>query len=161
MSKFDIRRGSPSDNAGGIFNVAAALRGIALQSKVGLAVGAPIEFELATGTGGFIGFLTREVTVAGPVVLDSVYPGRLDLPFKLGGQVMLEKADAVEAEGADHLDLATSNKLLAADTAIGTLCSFEAGKFCKADTGQQGFYKLAAFLTPETAGNLRIKFECV
>lgn len=163
---FDIVRGHPGFPQSGTLNFAAD-RGMPMGAAIGDSSASAADdnsFELAgwtTAGQNFLGFLERDCTVAGPTLADHVYPGRLELPYKVGQKVTLIKAAAVEAEGLDRI-MTSGTGLLSSSTAVGTKISFRAGKFAAAQSGEIAYFTLAANnLTPSEAGALRMRFEAV
>jgi len=158
-SKFEIRRQYAGSHISRMFT-GVVDRGLAL----GPDDSDPTVAVVATGTK-FLGFLTRPVTALGSTLEDAVYPGRLEGPFKSGGEVTLEKADEVEVEG----ELANAGLLntsgtgaITALTSIGTGLSFYNGKLRQAQGGEEVFYRLSGVLTPlEDVTNIRILAEIV
>lgn len=158
MAELEIRRRYPGPNASLIIPIAAAV-GIAIKR---LSTD-PTQGALADGDG-FVGFLTRAVTADGPSLIDQAMAGqlgRLELDAKIGDAVSLEKGDAVEAEGLTHLVASGSTGGIGLGATIGSELSFYDGKFRVAQGGDTAFFNLAAILTPETAGQVRILAEAI
>jgi hypothetical protein len=145
--KHEIKRLSGKPAEGGVLAV-AALRGQVVQRT------ALETFELADGTRPDVGCLTRDVIAGGPAVTESIFPGRIELPFTVGQEVSAERADLIEAEGADFLDVS-----IEAGTAEKTLLTFTGGKLSTVAGGQTAFFMLVKQLPPETEGNVRILAE--
>lgn len=101
MSYFEITRSSPKKNISTVYAI-AAIRGLALAKSTDTVS------MLADGIKPFIGHLTRDVVVGGPVLADHVYPGRLELPFTAGTEVSTAFADALEIEGTTMIQAASS-----------------------------------------------------
>lgn len=157
-SNFEIRRKYPGMHISRIFD-STGVRGLALGPD-------PSDSTKAVVADGdqFLGFLTRDVTTDGPVLADHVYPGRLELPFKSGSEVSLEKADEVEVEGeAGNAGLLVTSGTGAITTGstVGTALSFSGGKLYAAQGSDQVFYRLSAQLTPVNGGAVRIRAEVV
>lgn len=129
----------------------------------GLAMGAHATDDeyciAATGTN-FIGFVTRPVTADGDVLENHVYPGRIESDFKSGYEVTLEKADEVEAAGADHL-VTSGTGAIADDTSVGTEVSFYAGKFRQKQAGEIGYFTISAHLGNDDDGDFIVRLEKV
>lgn len=164
-AKFEIRRFYPGDPVQVRMNAAAA-RWTAVMPKVGgAAEEGVIEGDAASGL--FVGFLTRAVTAGGEesVLLNSVLPGRLEGDAKVGEVSAAEKAEAFEAEGPDYLTVAAdgdADRAIAANTAVGTKCSFLNGKVCKAHDTDTAFFILAQNgLDPVTPNAIRCLFEAI
>jgi hypothetical protein len=107
MSEFQIiAKNIGVRNKSGTYAVAAK-RGIALAETAAQTNndGRPV-FSLADGVNPFIGFLTRDVTVAGATLEDDFWPGRLETPFKAGQEVSVQKANEIEVEGSSYLTVA-------------------------------------------------------
>lgn len=154
MANWEIRRHYPGSNVSLQISTAAK-RGQAVQ----ITSSDPTKGELCGSNGSFAGFLTRNVTADGPSLADHVYPGRIELDATIGDTVSLERADAFEAEGSDYLYSGTG--ALTSGSTIGTELSFVNGKIRAVQSGETAYYKLAAVLTAETAGNLRILAEAI
>jgi hypothetical protein len=154
MSLFEIKRRSPHDNISIELDF-ASVRGKAIMRDTTT----PTKGALAAGV--FLGFLTRDVVDGGPTAIEraGVYPGRLEQDDDFG-QVTLELADAVEAEGSDYV-LTSGTGALSSGTAIGTLLSFVDGKFYVAQGSDEKPFRLGKVLTEEVSGNLRIYAERV
>jgi hypothetical protein len=155
MAEFEIIRSYPGSNVSLAIPVVAA-RGVAMQTDGAT----PTQAKLAGAGGHFAGFLTRNVTATGPTLADHVYPGRIELDVKQGLECSLEKADAVEAEGPTHV-LDSGTGLIDMNTAADTELAFREGKFAVKQNGETAYYKLAAQLTPETVGQVRIRVEAI
>jgi hypothetical protein len=166
---FEIRRPYPSDfkasrlfaTAVGAWQTTNPVYGVAIWPR-GTALGPhatlPENADLADGQN-WLGFVDRDVTPSGPVLGDSVYPNRLELPYTLGGYVSIEKADEVEAEGPTFL-LTSGVGALTNLTAVDTPVSFDGGRFYAAQGSDQKWFRVSANnLTPVIAGNLRMRFE--
>lgn len=137
-------------------SAAPALRGTALAQH-------PSDQDqaiLANDDRAFIGFLTRDVTADGASLGDSVFPGRIETPFKSGGSVGLESgAVEVEVEGAD-VAMTSGSRAVSGSTAVGTLLSFQDGKVALATTNKLAYFVLAAQIPVVDSGNgfrLRIR----
>ncbi len=160
-SLFEILRRDPSINASGKY-AADAPRGLAL----GAHATDPESFALAQHNN-FIGHLTRRVVTGGLTITDrflgvtSAEPVGVESPFKVGEEVSVEKAHEIEAEGSDYL-VTSGTGALTAGTSIPNPCSFKDGKLRLTQGGEIANYMLTAVaLTPNTAGNLRCRFEKV
>jgi len=127
---------------------AAALQGIAMQESATAGTA-----ELADGSKPIAGFLTRAVTVAGPIITDHIFT-RLGLPTKAGEPASLEDAEEFEAEGDDFIDNVVTG------TALKTRVTFAAGKVQIALTGDYAEFMLVEKdMTPEVTGNFRARFQ--
>lgn len=153
--KFEIRQPYPGYQLSGIY-VSAAPRGTPLGSHAS----DPTAFALA-GANNFLGWLRRDVTVAGPTLEQHYWPGQTELPDKAGGYVTIERADEVDLEGADYLVASGGTNPIIAGSAPGTLVSFTGGKARLWQSGEVAHYKIAAHLTPETPGNLRVRLAAI
>ena len=149
MSLHEITKRANRPNRSLILPAADAARGVAFQesSTSGTA-------ELADGTLPIVGFVTRQTLITGPVLGDSIYPGRIELPFTGGQEGSFEYGEELEAEGSTYLDAA-----ITAGTALKSRLSFVAGKFKVAVTGQYSEFILVAKPTPEVVGNVRIRVQ--
>ena len=131
---------------------------------------------LADGTRSFAGFVTRPVlaqvgglpAVPVPTYSELSTGGNPNIPFEeafsAGLEGSLEDADEYEAEGSTFLATnsangSNTNNDLTAATTVGTKCSFLGGKTCKATTAQVAEFEVAEVQTPNTAGNLRMRFR--
>jgi hypothetical protein len=144
-----------------------------LVAPVGVAAGRGIAFIedpanpgkaiVADGSLNIAGFVTRPVKVGGPTIEDAVLPNRIELPFEDGKEISLEHAEEVEAEGYGvGLYSGTGAKTLAGDTAIGTECSFQGGRFSIAATGDTAEYYLAEIKAAVDAANtFRARFVLI
>jgi hypothetical protein len=150
MSLFDIKVRSSRPNRSLLTPAAAAERGVAFIEDVA----SPGTAKLADGTLPIVGFLSQKSTVAGPTIQDQVMPGRTQLPVKAGDEASFEYAEEVEAEGSTYLDAA-----LISSHANGTKCSFVAGKFKAAATTQVAEFVVVENMTPEVAGNVRLRLQ--
>lgn len=151
--KHEIERLSGKPNEAGTYG-AAALRGVFLQFKAAAGgVDSISALELADGSREDAGCLTRDVLVGGPVLADHVFPGRIELPFTAGEEVSVEKADRLVVEGADFI-----HDVLVG-TAVKEKLSLNGGKVCIAAAGQVILFELMEQLTPEVAGNVRIRIQ--
>ncbi|MHB1308289.1 MAG: hypothetical protein ACYDC1_06280 [Limisphaerales bacterium] len=149
MATFRISKPDQGETYSGTY-ASAAVRGLAL----GAHASDPAAFA-AAGVNNFIGFLQRAVTADGPALLDHMLPGRteLDMPFKAGGFVAVEKGEEVEAGGTAYLD--TISEI----TAIGTEVTFIAGKFKPVAVGNTAFYFVSAILGADADGDQVIRFH--
>lgn len=141
---------------------------MASAAKVGIAVqlATATTFELADGTKPLAGFLTREVTTDGPTVSDHFWSAAaptpegkwLEFPEKAGNSVSAQSGLALEVEGGDYINVVSNSaSKITSETTVGTRLSFTDGKFCVAQANQHAeFVLVAADLTPEVTGNLRI-----
>lgn len=153
MALFEVKRPYPGQRISLVYE-SAAKRGVAIQADTTT----PSKGALATGD--YLGFLTRDVVATLDVAERAVWPGRLELPFIAGGQVSIERADAIEAEGTDYL-VTSGTGALAAETSLGTDLSFASGKLRVKQSGDRAVFKLREVQTPEVAGNLRIFAEAI
>lgn len=120
------------------------------QSNADTAAG---DLALLAGTaGGFIGFLSRDISVEGATLADKVFPGRLERPFKFGSAVGIEHAVEVEFEGTAHAVLSGTGALSAGTTA-GTKLNFAGGKFRAAQGSETPYFELTHVLPAEITGN--------
>ncbi len=151
MSLHEITRRAPGKNISLLTPAiaAAALRGVMFQESATAGIA-----ELADGTRMIAGHVTRDVNIGGPVLGDIIYPNRTELPFTATQEASFERSEQVEVEGASYIDASVT-----AGTAIETQLSFLAGKFSTVGSGQRAFYVLREVMTPETAGNLRIRVQ--
>jgi len=122
-------------------------RGVAFEESA-----TPDTAQLATGASPILGFVTRNIMKGGPQLADSIYPGRIDLPTVAGQEASFEYAEEVEAEGTDYI-CGTGARGLDNTTVVGTKLSFDAGRFCKATTGQLAEFQLVGQITPKDSGN--------
>ena len=83
-----------------------------------------------------------------------------ETPFIAGKEGSIEKADALDVEGSDYIYKSGTGSITTG-TAVDTKLSFIAGKFREAQTGEIAQFRLAAQLTPETAGDVRIRVEAI
>lgn len=150
MALFEITKRSSRPNRSLLTPAAAAEKGVAFIEDVAT----PGTAKLADGTLPIVGFLTQKVTATGPTIQDQVMPGRTQLPIKQGDEASFEYAEEVEAESSVYLDAA-----LIASHANGTKCSFVAGKFKAAATGQYAEFVVVQEMTPEVVGNIRIRLQ--
>lgn len=150
MGLFEITKRSSRPNRSLLTPAAAAERGVAFIEDVA----SPGTAKLADGTLPIVGFLSQKVTVAGPTIQDQVMPGRTQLPVKQGDEASFEDAEEVEAESSVHLDAA-----LISSHANATKCSFVAGKFKAAATTQIAEWIVVENMTPEVAGNIRLRLQ--
>lgn len=139
-------------------SAAPALRGIALAQH-------PSDGDqavLANDDRALIGFLTRDVTPDGATLGDSVFPGRIETPFKSSGSVGLESgAVEVEVEGAD-VAMTSGARAVSGSTAVGTLLSFQDGKVALASSGKLAYFVVAAQITPvDSANNFRLRIRSI
>ncbi len=149
---FEITRRSPRPVNMLLSPLATAYpRGTALQESATAGTA-----ELADGSKPFAGFLTRDTVVGGPVLGDIIYPGRLELPTATGDECSLEFGEEVEAEGANFIDSSITGA-----TALKTPCSFAAGKFATASSGNFVEFVLVAIETPAVTGNVRGRFRVI
>lgn len=156
-SNFEIRRANPGQMISRKF-ASAAVRGHA----VGSHATDPDTAIAATTTNNFLGFLAREVTAAGPLLADHVYPGRLELVDKAGNEVSIDPPPLeVDLEGSDYLTASGSTGGLHTGIAPGTELAFASGKVRVKQSGDVSRYILDAQLTPETAGNVRIRMVLI
>lgn len=147
---FEITKRANRPNRSLLLPAAAAAKGVAFIEDVAT----PGTAKLADGTLPIVGFVTREVTVAGPTLADHVYPGRTQLPFKATEEGSFEYAEEVEAESSVYLDAA-----LISSHANGTKCTFAAGKFVATATGKIAEFIVVENMTPEVAGNVRLRLQ--
>lgn len=165
-SLFEITRRDPSLNASG--KLSALVAGTEL--KRGVALGAhgqnEDEFDLAQHDN-FIGHLTRDAKETPLALADRVFgvtstsPVGLEAPFKIGEEVSVEKAHELECEGADYIWTSGSGAISSA-TAVPSKLSFLEGRLRVTQSNEIVNYILTANnLTPNTAGNLRIRAEKV
>lgn len=140
------------NNISGIYEAAAAY---------GTALGAhasdKTKLSLAGGKN-FKGFLTRAVTLTGPVLTDIVFAGtRAEGPFKAGEEVSLEQSD--EAQIGAALCVSSGTGAISGSTAVDTALSFSGGKVYVAQSGDFIRYKLAAQLDAVDGEAFRIRIE--
>jgi hypothetical protein len=123
----------------------------------------------ASGSGAFLGFLTRDVVDQGPTLFEVDIPTNpLALPFTAGLEVTVEKGEAVECEGTQYICTSGTGAIYAG-TPLGTRLSFDGlGRFYVAQSGDNAYYSLRAnsgspgnYPTPLVAGNLRIMAEMI
>lgn len=164
MAKFEIRRRSPSHHEGTLIFDDECVKGIALGGHASDSTKA----DLADGDN-FIGFVTRPVSTDGAhtppdgsdpnLYQDMAFQdSRIEFPFKAGGNVSIEKADAVEVESPDNL-LDSGTGAVSDSSPVGTKLSFVDGKFYIAQGSDIVYYTLTAQLDPEEAGKVRILAE--
>ena len=127
---------------------------------IGYARGTPMQesatagqAELADGTKPFAGFMTRDSQAGGPVLGDTIYPGRLELPFAAGLEGSFEFGEEVVAEGPNFIDAG-----LTAATPLKTAVSFAGGKFAVAVSGQDAQFVLVELPAPDVTGDVRARF---
>lgn len=153
MSNFQIRRLSPHSRVS--INIPfAAPRGTAIQVDTTT----PANGALATAD--YVGFLTRDVVASLDVSERAIWPGRLELPTLVGEQATLERADAIEVEGADYIVLSGTGAITGGTT-LGTELSFAGGKLRQKQASDRAIFKLREFVTPLTGGNLRLFAEAI
>lgn len=150
MATFNITKPSRSETWTGIY-ASAASRGLALAPSTS----ASDTFIAADVNTGFIGFLQRDVTVAGPLILDSILPDRtpLNMPFVAGDYVTVERGDEVEAGGSAYIDSSITSS-----SAVGIAVTFTAGKFAAATGTNDVLYKLSAKLGNDADGDYVYRF---
>src|SRR5690242_7678902 len=115
MALFEIKRWNPSQYISRVLNVAAP-RG----TPIGPHDTDPTAGQLATPTK-YLGVLLRDCTVTGPVLADHVYPGRLELPYKVGDAVSLAKVQEIEVEGPPNNSGAAGNSGLLVTAGTGAI----------------------------------------
>lgn len=156
---FEITRRYFGDPVSGKFTLPDSnpkLRGIPLGPHATL----DETFDLAD-PGKFIGFLTRDVTTDGATITELHLPtDDLELPYKSGGEVAVEKADEFEAEGTDFLVLSGTGAISNA-TAVGTLIEPSAGKWRVAQNPEDGVYRIVKANLPavDATNTFRIRAE--
>lgn len=128
-------------------NTVQTSRGVAFME------GAVDTAALADGSSPIIGFVTRPILKGGPGLGDSIYPGKIELGTVAGQEASFEDAEEIEAEGADYI-CGTGARQLDNTTAVNTKLSFDAGRFCKATTGQLSEFVLVGQLTQQDSGNV-------
>lgn len=118
----------------------------------------PDQAVLANDDRAFMGFVTRDITAEGPTALDSIYPGRMETPFKTGGAVGVDSGGIeIEAEGPDVV-MISGGRAVAGNTAVGTLLAFQDGKLALATSTKLAFFVLAAQIPPvESANGFRVR----
>lgn len=84
----------------------------------------------------------------------------VDSPFIAGSEGSIEKADALDVEGADYI-FKSGTGAITTGTAAGTKLSFTTGKFYVAQADDIAQFRLTAQLTPETSGDVRIRVEAI
>jgi hypothetical protein len=156
MAKFEIlRRGSRQTNISLVLPAAAALEGIAFQESATAGTA-----ELADSTKPFAGFVTRVVLTELPTPSIAELTGQgaqpLETGFIAGYEGAFEDADEFVAEGGDYLYSGTG--MLVTGTALKTKCAFKDGKARIAQSGEYAEFMLVEKQTPETSGNLRMRF---
>lgn len=169
---FEIRRRSPHRNISAIV-ANAAVRGLAMMRDLTTPTNAVPANPNASTPGSFLGFLTRAVVDGGPTVIqraqlfgDTPYVKELELPFASGQECSLDLADAVIAEGIDHI-VGSGTGAITNSTPLGTRCSFKNGRFYEAQSGDDVLYALTD--SSAVAGSLlvaggdgpRCRFEVV
>lgn len=160
-SLFEITRRDPSINASAKYP-SDAVRGFALGAD-----GIDPESFAAAQHNNFIGHLTRRVVTGGLSIVDRVFgvtsdtPVGVEAPFTTGQEVTVEKAHEIECEGSDYLVLSGTGAISNA-TPVPSNLSFKDGKLRLSQAGELVNYLLTANnLTPNTAGNLRLRAEKV
>lgn len=118
----------------------------------------PDQGILANDDRAFVGFLTRDVTLEGPALADSVFPGRIETPFKSGSAVGLDVgAREIEAEGTDVV-MQSGGRAVNGSTAVGALLAFQDGKIALASTGKLAYFVLSAQVAAvDSANSFRIR----
>jgi len=118
----------------------------------------------------FLGHLTRDVRVGGPVLTDLIFgptnatPTGVTLPWVLGQVVSLESAQEIEAEGVQYI-LTSGVQAVTASTPVGTPLTFINGQLAIFPSGTNdpanvAFYSLSANNLPASDGtSLRIRAE--
>jgi hypothetical protein len=155
MAKYELRQPYPGPLQSGKY-AAAALRG----TPMGAHATDEESFDLA-GPTTFIGFSRRDITVEGVTLEHHFWPGQGDnVPEKAGGYVTIERADEVDVEGNDFM-VKSGTGQITDQTAVGTQLSFYGGKFRVAQASDQPYFMLAAQLTPETDGDVRIRCAAI
>lgn len=81
-------------------------------------------------------------------------------PFIAGQEGSIEKADALDVEGADYIFKSGTGEITTG-TAVGTKLSFTTGKFYVAQAADIAQFRLAAQMTPKTSGDVRIRVEAI
>lgn len=136
---------------------ASVLRGTALAQHPS----DPDQAILANDDRAFLGFVTRDVTLEGATLADSVFPGRIETPFKSGSSVGIDSgALEVEVEGAD-IAMTSGSRAVSGSTAVGTLLSFQDGRVATATSNKLAYFQLAAQVTPVDSANtfrLRLRY---
>lgn len=140
MSTFRITKGSARENIQGTYPTAAP-RGFAVGP------GASDGVLAAAASGKFFGFLTRDVTVDGPLLTDKLLSHMDrdidDFPFKAGNMVSAEAADQLEVAGSGYID---DTNPIDENSVIGVGVSFLGGKFREAQAGDIVYYNVTAIL---------------
>ncbi len=153
----EIKLRSPRPNVSLTLPATAAGKGLAFQES-----DTPGTAELADGTRPIVGFLTRDSKSAADLnswilknaALGGTHIGGIESPFEVSKPGSFEDAQEFEAEGAGLIDNVDAN------TALGTLCSFNAGKISVATAGELAeFVLVEKGMTPVTAGNFRARFQ--
>lgn len=150
MSKFIGRRRHKFDNLSLTIPVATVMFGAVGVLSTDTGVSAP-----AAGRN-FRGHLMVAVTDEGPTLAQHVLPLQWNIPVKTGLQATVERWLEFEVEGDDYL-LQTGTNSIGASQAFGTLLTHVAGKLQVAVTTNTATHEVLASLTPETAGNKRLR----
>lgn len=154
MALFEILRRGSRQNISLILPAVAALEGTAFQESATAGTG-----ELGDGTKKAF-FVTRPVVTAlpNPSIAELTGQGAqpLEQEFLGGYECGLEDADEFVAEGAM---IYSGTGMFAAGTALKTKAGFKDGKIRQAQSGEIAEFMLVEKMTPETAGNLRLRFE--
>lgn len=159
--KFVAIRTAPGAMASGIYAIAAPL---------GTAVGAGSDVTLfaLAGATNFVGHLTRQVTVAGPTLLDHLVgptdANGLELPLenvvKGGLMSSARKLLELEVEGTDYL-VQSGTGAVTTSAAVGAQLGFIAGKLRLVQTNDQAVYAIRSQETPEDVGNTRVRLVAI
>lgn len=159
---FEIRRRAPHRNVSvivqdptgvGASGDVVAVRGLAIMRDVtNPQEGIPCD-QPADTVGALLGFLTRDVQVGGPTVIqraqlfgDTPLIKELELPFAAGQECSLEMADSYVVEGDDRIVLSGTGAITGA-TPLGTRCSFKDGKTYVAQSGDDVLYAITDIST--------------
>ena len=91
--------------------------------------------------GKLLGFVTRDVVVGGPTVIQRASGG--ELPFAAGDECSLELDDAFVCEGDAYIVTSIGPEAIDNSTPARTRCSFRNGRTCGAQGGDDAIYRLA------------------
>ena len=112
--------------------------------------------KLADGTQATLGAVTRDVIVGVPLpTIGELAGGLIGLPaVSPDGQSLISVGfEEYIAEGPDYIYSAGGANDLTTATAVGTKCSYRAGKTAKATTGDFAEFVIQEQLTPLNIGN--------
>lgn len=169
MSKFDILQalGDGRGLRSGILPNVAMPRGTALMIESRDPDTQEITWALAEGR--YDGFVSRDVRIVtsgdrpesfGNPRTDSeiLWGEGLETPFRAGDRGTIELGKSLVVEGEDYL-MTSGAGAIDDETESGTLLSFENGKFCVAQEGQEASFRLTSQMSPEEEGEVRITVE--